>query len=60
VDPEAFAAVLKRYRRWWERGRVVDEGWLDSYSDRAQVVARDPPAGEVEAEPSGPPPALYY
>jgi superfamily II DNA or RNA helicase/diadenosine tetraphosphate (Ap4A) HIT family hydrolase/HKD family nuclease len=58
-DPEGFDTVVERFERWWERGRLLDEAWLDGYSDRARTVARRLPAGEVEDEAPAPPPELW-
>ena len=30
--------MLERYERWWERGRAVDEAWLD-LADRRNIPA---------------------
>ncbi len=36
-DPVAFGELCTRWDELWERGRDIDEAWLDAYTDRSRL-----------------------
>jgi len=57
-DPAAFGEVASRWDDLWALGRVVDDAWLDAYTDRAELSPAPLPPGDLEddgARPELPP-----
>ena len=57
-DPAAFGEVASRWDDLWALGRVVDDAWLDAYTDRAELSPAPLLPGDLEddgARPELPP-----
>jgi superfamily II DNA or RNA helicase/diadenosine tetraphosphate (Ap4A) HIT family hydrolase len=55
-DAHAYARVREAFEALWGRGRILDEGWVTAYAERARTLAQALPPGEVDAEPLAPAP----